>query len=251
MLKHLRLKRPLCALDLETTGTHPDRDRVVEVAVLRLDPRKEPVTFLRRVNAEIPIPPTAAAVHGITDDDVADRPPFRAIARRLARLLGGCDLAGFGIRRFDLPFLRAEFARAGMVFRLKDRAVVDALDIFHQREPRDLASALRFYCGRGNNAHRAASDVRAAVAVLDVQLARYRDLPRTVAERHRRTVGVDVGGWFRREGGRIVFAVGKHQGRPLAEVAHDAPDYLRWMLHQHLLGDARALVQWALQAVGG
>lgn len=251
MLKHLRLKRPLCALDLKTTGTHPDRDRVVEVAVLQLDPRKEPVTFLRRVNPGMLIPPAATAVYGITDDDVADRPPFRAIVRRLARLLDGCDLAGFGIRRFDLPFLRAEFERAGREFCLQGQAVLDALDIFHQREPRDLAAALRFYCGREHNAHRAASDVRAAVAVLDAQLARYRDLPRTVAELHRKTVGVDVGGWFRREGGRIVFAVGKHQGRPLAGVAHDAPDYLQWMLHQNLLDDARALVKRALQAVGG
>ncbi len=78
MFKHLRLKRPLCVLDLETTGTHPMRDRVIEIAVLRLVPRKAPVSFVRRVNPGVPIPPAATAIHGITDADVADRPPFWA-----------------------------------------------------------------------------------------------------------------------------------------------------------------------------
>src|SRR5579883_2450035 len=54
VFKHLRLKRPLCVLDLETTGTHPMRDRVIEIAVLRLVPRKAPVSFVRRVNPGVP-----------------------------------------------------------------------------------------------------------------------------------------------------------------------------------------------------
>src|SRR5262249_18515570 len=115
-----------------------------------------------------------------------------------------------------------------------------------QREPRDLASAVRLYCGQEHPAHRAAQDVRAAAAVLDAQLARYRDLPRTVPALHRRLVDVDVGGWFRCEAGCVGFAVGQDQGRPLTEAAAAAPDYLLWMLNQGLLDDARHLVEQAV-----
>jgi DNA polymerase-3 subunit epsilon len=138
-----------------------------------------------------------------------------------------------------------------MPFRLNGRAVVDVLRIFHEREPRDLAAALRFYCGQEHTqAHRAAGDVRATVAILDAHLGRYKDLPRTIDELHRRQVDVDVAGWFRREAGQIIFAVGKHQGRSLLEVAKYAPDYLHWMRSQALLPDARGLVEQALMKKG-
>ena len=127
----------------------------------------------------------------------------------------------------------------------------DGLDIYHQREPRNLAAALRFSCDREHQAHRAARDVRAVAAVLDARLARHGDLPRTVAGLHRRMVEVDVGGWFRREGGLFVFAVGKYRGGPRAEVARNAPDYLYRLLTQGLLDDARFLAERALQANGG
>lgn len=199
----------------------------------------------------MPIPPAATAIHGITDDDVADRLPFRAIARRLARLLYGYHLAGFGIRRFDLPSLRAEFERAGMEFRVQGRVALDALDIFHRREPRDLASALRFYCGQEHNTPRATHDVRAPVTVLDAQLARYRDLPRSVAGLHRWPVGVDVAGRFHREGGRVVPARGQAPGPASGGGGPRRPPSLRWMLRPNLLDDAQALARRALQAVGG
>ena len=147
-VRHLQLERPLAVLDTETTGVDPLTDRIVELAVVRLDPDGAARRYRRLVDPGVPIPPAATAVHGIADADVAGRPRFAAIADRLARRLDGCDLAGFNLRRFDLPLLAAEFARAGVAFDPADRAVVDAQQIYHAREPRDLAAAVRFYCGR-------------------------------------------------------------------------------------------------------
>ena len=47
-----------------------------------------------RVNPGIPIPEKTTAIHGISDEDVANEPSFREIARNLASFLEGCDLAG-------------------------------------------------------------------------------------------------------------------------------------------------------------
>ena len=245
--RHLVLERPLAVVDLETTGVDPRHDRIVEVGVLKVAPDCGPFRYRRLVHPGIPIPPAAQAVHGIADEDVAEKPRFRAIAPRLARLLADADLAGFNIRRFDLPFLAAEFARAGVEFPIGDRAVLDAQRIYHEREPRDLAAAMRFFCGREHaDAHGALADAEATAAILDAQLARYADLPRTVAALHASMTDVDIGGRFRTEGGRVVFAFGKHLGRPLDEVACRDPGYLSWLLNQDFFDDAKALVGQAL-----
>ena len=80
MLKNIVLERPLAVIDLETTGIDTKIDRIVEVSVLKLSPGGGADHRTRRVNPGVPIPPEATAVHGISDDDVADSPAFRAIA---------------------------------------------------------------------------------------------------------------------------------------------------------------------------
>ena len=232
----LDLDRPVVFFDLETTGLSLARDRIVELAVLRVSPRGDVVERVRRYNPGIPIPPEAAAVHGITDEAVAGEHPFRRTAKSLAGLLEPCDLAGFNIRRFDLPILLAEFRRAGVSFDVKGRRLIDMKMIFHREEPRDLSAAARFYLGRDHqDAHTALGDIRTTAAVLSAQLTRYRHLPRDMDGLHAycdemgRFV-TEFDRWFARERGVLVFNRGKHKGTPLDEVAATTPDYLEWMM---------------------
>jgi len=174
------------------------------------------------------------------------------IAPGLAHLLEDADLAGFNIRRFDLPILVAEFARTEIEFSVAGRSVLDVQRIYHGREPRDLAAAVKFYCGREHaHAHGALADAEATATILDAQVERYADLPRTVAALHESTTEVDIGGRFRTEEGRVVFAFGKHVGRPLEDVARQDPGYLTWFLDQSFLDDAKALVGKALARADG
>jgi DNA polymerase III subunit epsilon len=231
---YLNLARPLVLTDVETTGVLPRRDRVIEVAAVKYLPSGERLRFHRRVRPGVAISASATAIHGITDEDVAGCPPFEAIAPSLARFLRDCDLAGFNLKRFDLPFLVAEFARAGIHFPLSRRAVIDVLEIYHQREPRDLSAAVSHYLGRDHNgAHRALADAYATAAVLDAQLKTYRDLPRDVPELHRHFADADLARKLRRdENDRLVFAFGKYTSVPVDEIAHSDSEYLRWLLTQ-------------------
>ena len=248
-LRNIELRRPLAVLDIKATGTRPDADRIVQVGIIRIEPGGcDPTRIGRIVNPGVPIPPEAAAIHGITDDDVEGRMPFEEVADYILRLLDGADLAGFGIARFNLPLLAAEMRRAGHDFSVAGRSVVDAMRIFHDRERRDLAAAVRLYCGREHSeAHSALADAEAALAVLDAQVERY-GLPRTVRGLHEASTDLDVGGRLRSDGGRVVLAFGKHRGRPLEDVAVRDADYLRWFLAQDFLDDAKALVRAALAA---
>jgi DNA polymerase-3 subunit epsilon len=245
---NLHLSRPITVIDLETTGLSPSRDRIVEVAAIRFLPDGSRAKFHRLINPGVPMPQPSTAIHGISDDDLRGCPEFKAIAAGLIRFIGNSDLCGFGIARFDLPFLMTEFTRAGFRFTINGRAVIDVLRIFHERERRDLSAAVRHYLGREHaSSHEAFADAYAAAAILDAQVAKYEDLPRSPAELHATLTNVDLAGRLRLENGAIVFNFGKHLGRPLHEVAQDDPDYLRWLLQQDFLPDFHAFVRRALE----
>ena len=250
----LHLTRPLCFFDLETTGTDPGRDRIVEISMLRLEPGGTRIVRTRRVNPEVPIPPEASRVHGIRDEDVRDEPVFRQIARGILEFLGDADLAGFNVLRFDVPLLDREFRDCGLDLGLPGRRVLDAMTVFHRKEPRDLSAAVRFYLGHElDGAHGAEADVEAAAAVLEAQLGRYEDLPKDVDAldawcRPAPAGAVDREGKFLLRDGAVVLAFGKHQGRPLREIARRHPDYLQWLLRlPDFPADARALAEKALR----
>ncbi len=232
----VQLERPLVFLDLETTGLRIGNDRIIELAIVRLAPNGDVTEKVRRFNPEMPIPPEATAIHGITDEDVAGEPPFSARARSLAKQLDPCDLGGFNLRRFDLPMLLAEFGRAGVPFDLEDRRLIDVQLIFHREEPRDLSAAVRFYLDRDlEDAHSALADTPATAQVLAAQLERYSHLPRDLGALDTycdevRPFETEADRWFRDSGGeKPIFRRGKHRDRPLALVARDEPDYLHWM----------------------
>jgi DNA polymerase-3 subunit epsilon len=232
----LALDRPLIVFDTETTGTNPRADRIIEIACLKVCPDGRREQFLRRVNPGIPIPPASTAIHGIKDADVAAAPRFREIAAELDAFLSGCDLAGYNIAGFDLPVLRAEFLRAGVSFEVSERRLVDSQRIFFAREPRHLAAAARFYCQSEHaGAHGALADAEMTLRVLEGQLERYAELPRSVGELHELfCAGIDQDmdpeGRIRLVNGEPTINFGKNRGRMLRDLGREEPGFLRWIL---------------------
>ncbi len=252
-MKNLRLENPLLCFDLETTGVDVGRDRIVQIGLIRIEPDGGRSSFESLVNPRIPIPPGATAVHGITDADVADQPTFADLLPQVTSFFAEADLAGFNSIRFDLPLLQEELRRAGSQLDLGGRRHFDAMRIFHYMEKRDLAAAMQFYCGRElTDAHSALADAGATLEVLDAQLARYQDLPRDPAELHR-FCNPDEGRWvdstrkfYWSDQGEVLFAFGKHRGRPLAEIARSRPDYLDWIATSDFGPEVKQIVAEAL-----
>lgn len=248
----LELDRPLVVFDLETTGTDTATDRIVEISVLRLDPDGQRERRTRRINPGRPIPAEATAVHGIRDEDVRDAPTFSSVARGLLEFIGEADLAGFNVARFDVPLLERELRDCGLDLRLTERRIVDAMTIFHRKEPRDLSAAARFYLGRDHaGAHAAEADVTMALDILEAQLERYEDLPRSVEELDgwcRPVVpnAVDREGKFVWKDGEATFAFGKHQGKSLRRVAGEHRGYLEWISKSDFPDDVKQLAAQAL-----
>lgn len=233
---NLSLKKPLAFIDLETTGINVTSDRIVEISVLKISPNGKEEWFSSRVNPEMPIPGKSTAIHGIKDEDVANCPAFRAIARNLSAFLEGCDLAGYNAIKFDIPLLAEEFLRANIDFSFRKRRYVDVQVIFHKKEQRTLAAAYLFYCKKElEGAHGSKADTAATYEVLKCQLDRYNDLENDVeklADYSSFNNNVDFAGRIiLDEKGVEIFNFGKHKGKAVEAVFAEEPSYYSWMMN--------------------
>ena len=142
---NVQLTRPLVVFDLETTGINTQKDRIIEISMLKVFPNGDEELRTYRVNPTIPIPKDSSAIHGIFDQDVADKPTFKQLAKEIEHFLELCDFAGFNSNKFDFPLLVEEFYRAEIDFEIDNRKFIDVQRIFHTMEPRNLSAAYKFY----------------------------------------------------------------------------------------------------------
>ncbi|MFT5232948.1 MAG: DNA polymerase-3 subunit epsilon [Candidatus Krumholzibacteriia bacterium] len=257
-MQNLHLTRPLAIFDLETTGIDVERDRIVQIAVIRIEPSGEQKTYESLVNPECPIPPEASAVHGISDEDVRNEPTFSQVRQDVEEMFAGADLAGYNSVRFDQPLLTAELKRAGSALDFRGVKHLDAMRIFHQKEKRDLTAAYKMYCGKTlEGAHSALVDTTATLEILDAQLAHYDDLPRDVEALHT-YCNPDEGKFvdLKRkfiwtEEGEAAFTFGKYQGQSLQLVVADprGRGYLEWMLNKDFSEEIKGILREALDGV--
>ena len=232
----LSLKRPLCFFDLETTGVNVAKDRIVEISILKIFPngKKESKTWL--VNPEMPIPPQTTAVHGITDEKVANEPTFKQLGKDVYNMIKGSDLAGFNSDRFDIPLLAEEMLRVEIDVDFKKQLTIDVQTIFHKMEKRNLSAAYKFYCGKDlENAHSAEADTNATYNVLKSQIEKYDELENDVSKLSAfstRRKSVDFAGLvIVDDDGEAAFNFGKHKGKKVAEVLQREPGYFSWLLN--------------------
>ncbi|MBX2916805.1 MAG: 3'-5' exonuclease [Cyclobacteriaceae bacterium] len=244
----LNLKKPLCVFDLETTGVNISQDRIIEIAVIKVMPSGEVIEKSNLINPTIPILPESTAIHGISNDDVKDKPTFKELAKDYARFFEGADLGGFNILKFDVPVLVEEFLRADVEFDYYRKRIIDAQKIYHLMEKRNLAAALKFYCGKDlTHAHSAAADTQATLDVLIAQVERYENQPVTdglgkpigtiqndmeVLHQLTATDMVDLAGrMIRNDKGEVIFHFGKHKGKVVTQVLKDEPSFYDWMMN--------------------
>ena len=226
---NLHLERDMVFFDLETTGISL-QDRIVELYAVRLKPDGSRKEIHHYIHPEIDIPEEATEVHGITNEMVADKPKFSELSLELSIFFKDADLAGFNIRRYDVPLLMEEFHRCGRYpILLRNCKVLDPYVIFLKKEPRNLAAALKFYCQESHeDAHSAKSDVEATMKVFAKQLEQYDDLGKSVKEIEEYVADGNIGldNKFRiNKKGQVIFNFGKNNGKPIT----DDPDYLRWI----------------------
>jgi DNA polymerase-3 subunit epsilon len=231
----LKLIKPIVFFDLETTGVQVAKDRIVEISVFKVHPNgnKEGKTWL--VNPTIPIPAETTAVHGITNEKVANEPTFKELANEIKSMMEGCDLAGYNSNRFDIPLLAEEFLRIDVDFDMKKHHAVDVQNIFHKMEQRTLSAAYKFYCSKDlENAHSAEADTLATYEILTAQLDKYSELENDIEFLSkfstRGNSSVDMAGFIvMNDKSEDCFSFGKYKGQTVVSVLSSNPGYYSWI----------------------
>jgi DNA polymerase-3 subunit epsilon len=246
----MKLNRPLAFFDLEATGTDVAKDRIVSIAILKLFPDGSTEIKKRLINPDMKMTDEVIAIHGITNEMVADQPKFRELAKSLYEFLHNCDLAGFNSNNFDIPMLSEEFLRCDMDYPLPGTHFIDAGNIFKKKEERTLSAAFKFYCGQEHtNAHDAEADVLVTWEVLKGQMARYSDLPDTVEELAKFSAfdnRVDLAGKIvKDEAGNYLYNFGPKKGTPVK----DDTGLAYWMLGKDFTLNTKRVVERILEEI--
>jgi DNA polymerase III subunit epsilon len=163
MTGEVRSEREFVALDLETTGLMAETDRIVEIGAVRFQADgREIGRFQRLVNPQRAMSPTAYAIHGLSDADLADAAPAHEILPQFLSFLGEADTTALIAHNaaFDAGFLGRELGRAGLPAPI--HSLFDTLALARRRLP-ELASHRLDYLARflgldGSEAHRALAD---------------------------------------------------------------------------------------------
>ncbi len=172
--------RIFVAVDLETTGLEPNRDAIIEVGAVRFQGEQILERFVSFVNPRRAIPSRIQQITGIRDSDVANAPPFEALAPEL-RAFVSSDVAGVVAHNagFDLGFLRAQ----GLNFH---RPTLDTLEMATIVLPGQASYSLGELCLHFGiplvGAHRALADAEAAAALFAQLTQRLEQLPTRTLE---------------------------------------------------------------------
>ncbi len=149
------------AVDVETTGFQPDKDRVIELAWVRFEGGREVERFASLVHAPVTVPYPVRRLTGIDNAMLADKPAFEGVAAGLVEALAGADFAVAYNARFDRGFLGSELARAGLA--VPDVPWVDPLVFLKEIDGaggHKLTEVARRFDVACPDAHRAESDAR-------------------------------------------------------------------------------------------
>jgi DNA polymerase III subunit epsilon len=217
----MKLTKPLCILDVETTGTDVALDRIVSLAIRKQHTNGTVEHFYQVFNPCIPIPAEVIEIHGITNDEAGRNAPFVDYANDILAMLSGSDIAGFNHINFDVPILWEEFHRCAIEWDLTVVNLIDAGNIFKKMEERTLSAAVKFYgCEPLDKAHNAMADVEATLNVLLAQAEKYEEIGKMSQEERAKFSAFDdrvdlAGKIVLNSDGVPVFNFGKSKGVPV------------------------------------
>jgi DNA polymerase-3 subunit epsilon len=257
------LDKDIVFFDIESTGLNILQDRIVQIALIKYFADGRPHAELElMINPGIPIPKESRDVHGISDEMIADKPHFKAVAQQIYDFIADADLAGYNSDRFDVPMLLEELYRCGFTLDMTNRKSIDVQKIFYRMEPRTLRAALKYYCDKELiDAHDALADVRATVEVLQGQIAKYKGVDHedgdgfitkepikndmnaiyefTSDKRH-----VDFTNRLKKtENGELIFNFGKYMNHRVKDVIKKDRNYFHWIMEKDFSSQVKTTIQ--------
>jgi len=238
--------------DLETTGFSSKQHRIVQYALVGCDVDGSSIHLEELVNPQMKIPMETTRVHGIHNSDVEGVAPFREFIAEISTAMEGAVIVGHNVERFDWPFLRSEFLRAGQPMP-KPLAILDTLKIARKLKipPSHNLGALCHRFGISlEAAHTAGADAAATLLLLHRMMEEnpqhfqrpVEEIPEWSSSSKRAKATKSIGpnledlepvfgshGWLKIAQTGMVIGRGRNRGRSIAEINQVDVDYLNWL----------------------
>ena len=232
-LNKIKKFKNIIFVDLETTGTNPEEDKIVQIGAIYYDDQGVRYELDELVNPEVDIPEAVSQVHGIREEDVADSFTFRELMKSTDFLQWLETSQAFVAYNalFDFQFLQNELSALGYDIDISEFAIIDPLKIFQKHFNHQLDNAYRYYCDKELiGGHSAIVDIKATEEVLSAQLNKYQEeyQGKTWQDIQGATYGERIvpGKWFKVDGKDFIFKMGKFRGQ---KASSEHLDYLKWM----------------------
>ena len=207
-------------LDTETTGVD------TETAFAR-DPRKD-IIIQELILPPEPVPPEASAIHHITNDMLAGKPPLEDISEKLRDIVSKADYISAHNLPYDLAILKRQLP--DIFGNIQEETKLDSLRLSRHIWPSIPSHALQVLRYRFDldaditgDAHRAMFDTELVRSLIEYILQKHLATPDTWGDLVK----------FTRSALEVkIFSFGKYRGKLVEDIAAQDTDYIRWLLRQ-------------------
>lgn len=206
-------------LDCETTGLELDKDRIIELAMVRFTFDGTIDSYETLIDPLMPIPEVSIAIHHITDQMVKGKPKITEILPKVFEFVGQSILVGHGITN-DIAFLCGAAKQHQVPCKLASHPYLDTLRMarLYGESPINSLEKLRQHFNIAEEgAHRAMNDVIVNIEVFKY-LSRQFKTTEQIVNRLKSPILLKA------------MPLGKHKGRQFSEIP---VEYLRWAVNQN------------------
>ena len=212
-------KDTFVCLDCETTGLESDKDKIIEIALVRFTFEETIESFETLIDPGMSIPEASIAIHHISDDMVKGKPKIQEILPKIFEFVGKSIIVGHGITN-DISFLCSAAKQNQVPCRLASHPYLDTLRLarLYGESPINSLEKLRQHFNIAEEgAHRAMNDVIVNIEVFKYLCQRFKTTEQVV-DRLKNPILLKT------------MPLGKHKGRPFNEIP---VEYLRWAVNQN------------------
>jgi len=222
-------KENITYFDLETTGLKIDTIGIVSIYAVNYKKKR---TIDSLINPQMVIPEAASNVHGISKEDVEDKPIFLNLVKPVTNLFEQSEyLCGYNICKYDVPLMLSLFTRNNVNLNLKNTKFIDLFYIIKNVIPSEILKSLdrltlecvhKYLIGKDLNAHDAKNDVIACVDILKLlnkQRYPWQDYILSYDDLSGATISNP----------EYTMKFGKHMGRTITDLIINESRYIKWM----------------------
>lgn len=215
----LLTEQKFVCLDCETTGLEVNKDRIIEIAVIKFDIQTSYERMETLINPEYPISETSITIHHITQEMVSGSPTIKEVLQSYLSFIGKNIIVGHGIG-FDIDIIHETAKREGIPCKIKENLSIDTLRLarLYGESPTNSLEKLRehFHID-AEIAHRAMGDVLVNVEVFKRLVKSFKTTDKIFDVLSRPILLKEM-------------PLGKHKGRSFREIPLE---YLLWAVNKN------------------